>query len=57
MIVYLTEMSEMPTSCKDCDMEDCRLPLRARRYEPTIKKCYTSQRHPDCPLREITIEV
>ena len=57
MIVYITEMSEMPTSCKDCDMEDCRLPLRARRYEPTIKKCYMSQRHPDCPLREITIEV
>ena len=53
MIVYITEMVEMPANCVDCVMEECVLPLKARVYTPTIKKRYVSRRHPDCPLREI----
>lgn len=53
MIVYVTEMAEMPANCWDCKMEDCRLPFKARIHAPTFKKCYTLKRHPDCPLRDI----
>lgn len=53
MIVYVTEMAEMPANCRDCKMEDCRLPFKARIHTPTFKKCYTLKRHPDCPLRDI----
>lgn len=57
MIIYITEMTEIPSSCKDYPMEDCRLPLKARRYKPTLKKRYTTKRHSDCPLREISTPI
>ena len=53
MIVYVTEMAEMPANCVNCVMRACALPLKARVYTPTIKKRYVSRRHPDCPLRDI----
>lgn len=53
MIVYVTEMAEMPANCVNCVMRECALPLKARVYTPTIKKRYVSRRHPDCPLRDI----
>ena len=53
MIVYMTEITEMPANCVDCVMRECALPLKARVYTPTIKKRYASKRHPDCPLLEL----
>ncbi len=53
MIVYITGMPELPANCRDCMMDQCGLPLKARVHTPTIKKRFLSRRHPDCPLREI----
>lgn len=53
MIVYMTEMAEMPANCVDCVMRECALPLKARVYTPTIKKRYASKRHLDCPFCDI----
>lgn len=49
MIVYMTEMAEMPANCRDYVMRECALSLKARVYTPTIKKRYASKRNPDCP--------
>lgn len=53
MIVYMTEMAEMPANCMDCVMRERALPLKVRVYTPTTKKRYVYKRHPDCPLRDI----
>lgn len=52
MIVYKTNMEEIPKNCKDCTFVLCSLPLKKNTCEPIIKKEYEKKRHKECPLIE-----
>lgn len=53
MIIYVTNMTEMPRSCRECSIsDDCHLCAKpGKPYE--IKKSCMDKRHKLCPLQEI----
>lgn len=52
-LYYIVDMDKMPESCNQCKLHFCSLPLKKSKYEPEIKKEYTTKRHKECPLKEI----
>lgn len=50
MVVYQTDMKELPESCGECTVFSCRLPEKKNTYKDEIKKKYLKVRHENCPL-------
>ncbi len=54
MIVYITNLKEIPKTCIDFDFA-CNIPASLR--DPAkILKPYLKKRHPSCPLRVVKDE-
>lgn len=52
VIIWKTDLKELPTSCLHCNMYHCGLGS-SKADISKIKKAYTEKRHKDCPLVEV----
>ena len=51
MVIAVTSLKKFPENCIECRFLQCQLPNK-QRGEGVIRK-YHSQRHRECPLKEV----